>query len=922
MPGICRCTVSSLSEPCVNHTQDPPRPDPDALLATTQHGAALRIFLGAAPGVGKTSAMLRTARERHERGEEVVLGVIEAHGRAETEQLCVGLEQLPPVTRDYRGRGYSEFDLDAALARRPAILLVDELAHRNIPGGRHARRWQDIEELLDAGIEVWTTLNVQHVERLNDDVARITGVRMRETVPDALIARARDLSLIDLTPQELIERLKQGKVYVPEQARAALARYFSPGNLTALRELALQVMAERLDSDVRRVMDAGGVAGPWPVRARLLVAVEGRRGDQALLRAASRWAQRHQAPWVVVLVTPLRELDAAAAGEVGTLRQQSEQLGGRWETLRGDDPLAELLEYATRHNVTTLMLGRTPLKWRWWQAPLVDRLLARRPPFDLILLAEAPAAASRRTRQWRWPRWREGLWPLASVALAAAVAAGLSSLLDLANLSLVFLAAVLACALKAGTRAAMLAVALSALVYNFLFTEPRFSLAMIHQDQVLTVLVFCLVAAVAGQLAGKVRRQLLLLRQSRHQIQEMLSISRALAAAVDRERVREIAVKVLADQLELPCVFVDSPEAEAPPRVSASHPGTLSLDAATLQAAHWSQRHARPSGYGTQTLAAQRWRFVPILEQGAGEGGVPAVLGLALGERGAGLDEAEEALVANLVNQLGAALARTRLVEELGAARLAEENERLRSALLSSVSHDLRTPLAAIIGSASALRDLWAELAETDRRELLDGVLGESERLNRYIQNLLDMTRLGHGGLKLERDWVALADIFHSALKRLGSVVEPLRIERHLDPQLPLLYVHPALIEQALINVIENAARFSPPGGRLRLVGEQAGEWIVIRVADQGPGIPEALRERIFDMFFSGGDGDRGPQGSGLGLAICRGMVGAHGGEIHARAADWGSGSEIVIRLPLWALPETDTTPEIDIKRESQPRHD
>ncbi|WP_245392394.1 sensor histidine kinase [Salinicola endophyticus] len=894
----------------MNHTQDPPRPDPDALLATTRSGGALRIFLGAAPGVGKTSAMLRTARERHDRGEEVVLGVIEAHGRAETEQLCAGLERLAPITRDYRGRGYPEFDLDAALARRPAILLVDELAHRNIPGGRHARRWQDIEELLDAGIEVWTTLNVQHVERLNDDVARITGVRMRETVPDALIARARDLSLIDLTPQELIERLKQDKVYVPEQARAALARYFSPVNLTALRELALQVMAERLDSDVRRVMDAGGVAGPWPVRARLLVAVEGRRGDQALLRAASRWAQRHQAPWAVVLVTPLRELDAAAAGEAGTLRQQSEQLGGRWETLRGDDPLAELLEYAARHNVTTLMLGRTPRKWHWWQAPLVGRLLARRPPFDLILLAEAPAAPPRRKREWRWPRWREGVWPLVSVALAAVVAAALSSLLDLANLSLVFLAAVLVSALKAGTRAAMLAVALSALVYNFLFTEPRFSLVMIHQDQVLTLLVFCLVAAVAGQLAGKVRRQLLLLRQSRHQIQEMLSISRALAAAADRDRVRTIAVKVLADQLELPCVFVDSPEAEAPPRVSASYPGAIVLDAPTLQAAHWSQRHARPSGHGTQTLAAQRWRFVPIVEQGAGEGVVPAVLGLALGDRGAGLDEAEEALVVNLVNQLGAALARTRLVEELGAARLAEENERLRSALLSSVSHDLRTPLAAIIGSASALRDLWSELAEADRRELLDGVLGESERLNRYIQNLLDMTRLGHGGLKLERDWVALADILNSALKRLGTVVEPLRIERHLDPQLPLLYVHPALIEQALINVIENAARFSPPGGRLRLVGEQVGEWIVIRVADQGPGIPEALRERIFDMFFSGGDGDRGPQGSGLGLAICRGMVGAHGGEIVARAADWGSGSEIVIRLPLWALPETETTAE------------
>ncbi|GHB34623.1 sensor histidine kinase [Salinicola rhizosphaerae] len=918
-------------------TREAGRPDPDALLATTRESGSLRVFLGAAPGVGKTCTMLRTARERLAAGEDVLLGVIEAHGRSETEQLCEGLPTLPPVTREHHGRGFAEFDLDGALARRPAILLVDELAHRNIPGGRHARRWQDIEELLDAGIEVWTTLNVQHVESLNDDVARITGIRMRETVPDRLIMRARDVSLVDLTPQELIERLQQGKVYVPEQARAALSQYFSPGNLTALRELALQVMSQRLDSDVRRVMDAGGVAGPWPVRARLLVAVKGKRGDQALLRAASRWAQRHQAPWEAVQVTPLSDLDTAAASESSNLRQQTEQLGGRWETLSGDDPLGELLDHAARHNITALMIGRAPLKRRWWRAPLVDRLLKQRLPFDLIVLAEENTASSRagpRLPRWQWPpcRWLrrdEWLWPVLGVGVASLVAQLMSSEIELANLSLIFLAAVLASALQSGTRSAMLAVALSGLVYNFLFTEPRFSLAMIQKDQILTVLIFCLVAVVAGQLAGKVRRQVTLLRQSRQQIQEMLAVSRALSAAADHQRVREIAVTALADHLQLPCVFVDAPGAGEAPRVSASHSGSVTLDGPALQAARWSYQHGRASGHGTQTLAAQRFRFLPIRESG-GKEAVHGVLGLALGDRARGdrqegnrqegnrqgsdragtLDAAEEALIDSLINQLGTALSRTRLVADLGAARLAEENERLRSALLSSVSHDLRTPLASIIGSASALRDLWAEMPDADRRELLDGVLDESERLNRYIQNLLDMTRLGHGGLKLERDWVALSDIVGSALKRLGSVVERLHIERHFDDDLPLLYVHPALIEQALINVIENAARFSPEGGRLRLAASRDGGQVVIRIADQGPGIPEALRERIFDMFFSGGDGDRGPQGSGLGLAICRGMVGAHGGEIAARPADWGtdsgagSGTEIVIRLPVWDPPE------------------
>ncbi|MAM57699.1 MAG: two-component sensor histidine kinase [Salinicola sp.] len=899
------------------------RPDPDALLATTrpQAGGSLRIFLGAAPGVGKTSAMLRTARERFDAGIDILLGVIEAHGREETERLCDGLPSLALTPRERHGRTFHEFDLDAALARRPAVLLVDELAHRNIPGGRHARRWQDIEELLEAGIDVWTTLNVQHVESLNDDVARITGIRMRETVPDRLIGRARDLSLIDLTPPELIERLQQGKVYVPEQARTALEHYFSPGNLTALRELALRVMSERLDADVRQVMDASGVAGPWPVRARLLVVVQGKRGDHAVLRAASRWAQRHQAPWQAVQLSPLREIDPGAAGESSNLRQQAERLGGSWETLRGDDPMAELLDHAARHNITALMIGRgtsrRPRGWLpGWRPPLVDRLLASRPPFDLIVLAGDESPSSRARPRWQWPSAREWLWPLAGTGLAALVAQLLSTQVELANLSLIFLAAVLASALRAGTRSAMLAVALSTLAYNFLFTEPRFTLAMIHQDQILTLLIFLLVAVVAGQLAGKVRRQLRELRESRHQIQEMLSVSRSLASAADHAHVREIALKALADYLALPCVFVESDDPAGAPRVTGSYPGEIGLESPALQAARWTHQHGRPSGHGTQTLGAQRWRFLPIRENDTLRG----VLGLALGDRERSLDAAEEALVDSLVNQLGSALARTRLVADLGAARLAEENERLRSALLSSVSHDLRTPLASIIGSASSLRELWSQLDEADRQELLDGILSESERLNRYIQNLLDMTRLGHGGLKLERDWVALSDIVASALKRLGSVVKPLAVERHLAADLPLLYVHPALVEQALINVIENAARFSPPGGRLRITGDREGDRIVIHVSDQGPGIPEALRERIFDMFFSGGEGDRGPQGSGLGLAICRGMIGAHGGEISAGPADWGEGTDIRIALPIWEPAASETSSGESPQPEKRPQ--
>lgn len=886
------------------------RPDPDALLKTARREArgCLRIFLGAAPGVGKTYAMLRTARERAAEGEEIVIGVIESHGREETERLCDGLERIPLDDRKHRGRAFREFDLDATLARKPAIVLVDELAHRNIPGGRHPRRYQDIEELLDAGIEVWTTLNVQHIESLNDAVARVTGIRMRETVPDALIARARDITLIDLTPDELIQRLKQGKVYVPEQARAALDGFFSVANLTALRELAMQTMADRVDSDVRDSMGERGEQGPWPVRPKLLVALSGRPEDASLIRAARRMAERRNVPWRALHIdtgnaSPLVRLELEKSSQL------IERLGGEIIVLPGHSRVDELLDYARRNNATTLMIGRavnTP--WRIWHRSLGKQLLQKAREFDLIIVAETERSKPLRLLRRPLSRLsrREWLLPMCILPITLGLALLTDRTMELANLSLIFLTGVLVTAAYSGTRTAMLSALLSFLVYNFFFTEPRYTLAMVHRDQLLTVFFFLVVAMIGGQLAGRARRQLIALRASRDQTQRLLQFSRALAVAADHASVRAIGMTTLADWLQVPTVYLERTSGDETPHVTESHPGLVTLDHTAKQAAAWSYHHRRPSGHGSQTLATQRWRFVPLVESDT----ILGVVGLALGDREVPLEHDQEVLIDTLINQLGMALGRTRLVNDLGAAKLAEENERLRSALLSSVSHDLRTPLASIIGAASSLRDLDEQLSRDDKRELLDGVLGESERLNRYIQNLLDMTRLGHGTLKIERDWVALTDLINAALKRLEMALNRIRIERDWPADLPLMYVHPALIEQALVNVIENAIRFSPPDGRILISAECEQGDLTIRISDEGPGIPEALREQVFDMFFTGGEGDRGKHGSGLGLAICRGMIGAHGGSINAETNPDGQGTRIVIRLPLIDSQDADLNSE------------
>ncbi len=879
------------------------RPDPQALLAAVdrERQGTLKVFLGASPGVGKTFKMLEAAQEGARQGADVVIGVIETHGRRETEDLCGGLERVPLHTLDHRGKRFQEMDLDALIKRAPAIALVDELAHRNIPGSRHSRRYQDIEELLTHGIDVWTTLNIQHLESLNDTVARITGVRMRETVPDDLLSRASDVVLVDLTPRELIERLKLGKVYVPEQARAAMEGYFSPSNLAALRELALQTVANRIDADVREAMLREGIEGPWPVRSRVLVAVDGLGNSDEVVRLGRRLAERRRAPWTAAFVET-GSSDQAQRVRVEKAFQLAERLGGQTVVLRGHDPVAELLEYARHQNVTSIVIGRTrhrPLAGLL-RRTLSQRLLRLGSEFEITFVASPEARPFSRPRRPRLGRANDYLIALATVAVSVLLSAALEPVLALANMSLVFLVGVLLVAARTATAPAVVTALLSAAAYNFFFTEPRYSFYMNRTDDLLTVVFFLIVGLVAGQLAVRLRQQLQALRDTNEQTRTLAELNRRLAGAPDLASTAAAAAVILGQRFRAPVVVLSAEEAAGGvlQRVATSDQ-EVQLDAKAWSAAQWAYDHRQPSGRFTDTLASVEWRLIPLMVENEAYGVVAT--------RFAGAESPPTESLATLdvlVSQVALAMARTRLAGNLEQARLAEETERLRSALLSSVSHDLRTPLASMIGSASTLRDLHADLSAGDRAELLDAIVSEGERLNRYIQNLLDMTRLGHGTLKIERDWIGLDDIVNAALRRTRDALRGVRIVRAMDADLPLLYVHPALIEQALVNVIENAARFSPEGGEIRIAAALESDEVHIVITDQGPGIPADERRRVFDMFFTGGNGDRGRQGGGLGLAICAGMVGAHMGRIEALPGPGGVGTSIHIHLPVTPAPE------------------
>lgn len=869
----------------------------DALMGELrrQDAGRLTLFLGAAPGVGKTYAMLSRSLELQKQGVDVVIGLIETHGREETAALLSGLEVIPRQRIVYQGRVLEELDIDAVLMRQPRVAVIDELAHRNVPGSRHERRWQDVEELLNAGIDVYSTVNVQHLESLNDIVHRITGVRVSETVPDSVLDRLRDIRLVDLPPRELIERLNQGKVYLPEQAERALQAFFSPSNLAALRELAMQTAADRVGDDFRTSQFARGLPG-IALRRRVLVAIDGLGSSEYLVRAGRRIAERRDAPWCVVTVQRPTTSDPEQQTELDQAFALARSLGAETDVLHGPSIAVALLNYAEREGVSTLVIGRTrerPLA-RMFNQTLTQQLVQRGTYYEFVIVgtpdARVKAIRQKKHNRARLSRYEVSLAIFASI-LATLVAWGAEQWVELSDLSMVFIVAVVMVAARTRMAPAGLAATLCFLAYNFFFIEPRFTFYIGASQGVVTVLLFLAAALVAGRLASELRMQVVALQAANAHATALQGLGQSLSSAADLGEILR-AGKIALERQMRASVWLEV-------GTTATYTEGVALESIDRGAADWAASHAQPAGRYTDTLAGASWWFLPLRSDRS----VIGVVGLRFANSSVRLLFEQRRLAEAMVDAIAQAVLRAKLVADLESARVSNEAERLRSALLSSVSHDLRSPLTAMIGSASSLVSYGKAMTEDDRKGLLETILLEGERLDRYIQNLLDMTRLGHTGLSLNRDWIGVDELIGSATGRLRRYQPDVKFNLALVSELPPIWVHPALIEQALFNVLENAAKFSDPNEVIDVSARLTDGQLQVDVHDRGPGIPEEERSRIFDMFYTVERGDRGRQGTGLGLAIARGMIGAHGGSVQGLPGPDGCGTLIRITIPLLEPP-------------------
>ena len=878
---------------------EPRRPDPDALLAATRPGQGrLKVFLGMAPGVGKTYEMLRAARRRKAEGGDVVVGVVETHGRKETHALLRGLEVMARKPIDYRGRTLMEFDLDAALSRKPGLLIVDEYAHSNAPGSRHPKRWQDVEELLAAGIDVWTTLNVQHLESLLEVIWKITGARQRETVPDLALSRADEIELIDITPAELRERMADGKVYMGETAEVAADRFFKVENLTALRELALRRAAQTVDDQLIGAMRRAGVEGPWAAGERILVLVGADPMAGALVRAGRRLSDMMMdAPWTVAHVERpnARLRTPAAAQQLRDAMKLATQLGGAAVPLTGDDLVACVLDYAQRNNVTQIVVGRTARSG--WRAPfrrdLIRALLEETRGAAVHIVTEAPEAWPRPPRPpWRLQDapWASYLGALASVAVAGVAAYFVDQATDAANLAMVFMLSVLVSGLAFGLWPAVTAAAASAFVYNFFFLEPRLTLYIGHAADVFTFAVFFAVALATGWLTGRVRDQARATSRRASGISAVLSATRRLSGAARPEDAAVALAEQLAAATSGRAVVLGPAGGDL--KILAASPALEALPPGDMAAARWCWDRGEAAGAGSGTMPMVNWTFRPLqgVETRSGVVGVdPAAVATDEGER----------FVAALLDQAAVALERAEFAAVAAEAETLRRTDRLRAALLNSVSHDLRTPLSTVLGSATTLIAYGEAIAPEVRADLLDSIREEAERLNRYVGNLLDMTRLEGGQLNMRTDWIDVRDVLAAAAERVSRRLGQRRIDRDFPTELSLARLDPNLLEQAVVNILENAIAYSPDATVIELAAYEDRNNVVVSIEDEGKGIPTAELARVFEKFHRTEEPSDRAKGAGLGLSISKGFVEAMGGRIAAASPIHGDhGTRVLISLP------------------------
>jgi two-component system, OmpR family, sensor histidine kinase KdpD len=885
------------------------RPSPEALLEAARREerrtGKLRIFVGAAPGVGKTFEMLQQAHARKRDGYDVVAGVVETHGRKETETLLAGLEIVPRRRVEYRGQWFEEMNLDAIIARHPQIALVDELAHTNVEGGRHPKRYLDVEELLNSGIDVYTTVNIQHIESLNDVVAQITHVRVRETVPDAVFDRADAVELVDLTPEDLIQRLKEGKVYVPRQAERALEHFFSPANLTALRELALRRTAERVDEQLLTEMQAHAIQGPWPAGERVLVCISEDPRAAGLVRYAKRLADRLHGPWVALYVEGRRsvQLSEEERDRVADTLRLAEALGGEAVTLPAGNRIAEdVIRYAQSNNATQIVIGKST-RTRWFEilhGSVVHDLVRRSGNISVHVIAGDTIAGEPIPKKSVSPAEREGaadpgpyIATIGAPALALACAEVINQYLGIENVDLVFLTAIIVVAARFGLWPSLLASVISSLCYNFFFLPPIYTFTITDPTNIAAFIFFTLVAILVSNIAARSRTLAIAALERARTTESLYSFSRKLAGTGTLDDVLWATAYQTALMLKVRVVLL-LPE-NGTIAVRAGYPPEDILDDADLAAAKWAWQNDRAAGRGSDTLPGAKRLFLPMH---TGRGAV-GVVGIDSDKPGPLLTPDQRRLLDALTDQGALAIERVRLVEEMDRVERAAETERLRSALLTSISHDLKTPLAAVLGAAGTLRDLGAKLSDAEKVDLMTTIIDESERLNRFIANLLDMTKLESGAIAPNVALHDLGEIVGSALRRAGRILSRHRVEVDLAPDLPMLELDAVLFEQALFNLLDNAAKYAPSETTITIQSWRNGNSVYLRVLDEGSGISSADLEHIFDKFYRAQKTDQVRAGTGLGLAISRGFVEAMHGSIVAANRTDRSGAAFTISLPI-----------------------
>ena len=896
------------------------RPSPEALLAAAkQEGRGrLKIFLGAAPGVGKTYEMLLSAQARRRDGADVVVGVVEAHGRRETEALLEGLEVIPRQQVEYKGHLLAEMDLDAILKRRPQLVLVDELAHTNAPGSRHPKRYLDVEELIAAGIDVFTTLNIQHVESLNDIIARITRIRVRETVPDSILDQADDIEVVDLTPEDLIKRLREGKVYVPQQAERAIRHYFSTGNLTALRELALRRTAQRVDEQLLLHMREHAISGPWPAGERVLVCVSEAPSTAGLIRYARRVADHLRAPWTAIYVeTPrTQRLTDAERDRIADFLRLAERLGASTITIPGRNIAEEVVAYSAANNITQIVIGKSD-RPRWFEmvhGSVVHDLVRKTAQISVHVISadesETLPPKSVQTRPTVEPLRIDAYFGGAgTVAVALGIGLLIKQFIAVQSISLVFLTAVLAAAIGWGLWPSMFVAVLSMLAYNFFFLPPLYTFTIADPENVLALFFFLIVAVIVSNITARARSQIMTARSRAKTTAELYAFSRKVAGIGAIDDLLWATAFQISSMLNVRTVLLLPAQEGEGLDVASGYPPEDHLEAADMAAARWTWEHNRAAGRGADTLPGGKRLFLP-LRTGSGPVGV---IGIDRDTPGPLLTPDERRLLDALCDQAAVAIERISLAKGLDQARVLAETERLRAALLTSISHDLRTPLASILGTVSSLRSFPEKYGTTEREELLATLQEEAERLNRFVANLLDMTRLESGAIELKVELIDVAEIVGAALQRAGNVVAGHRVEVDIEAGLPMLRLDAVLFEQVLFNLLDNAAKYSLAGSRIDVRAKRDGEFVEIEIVDEGPGIPPADFERIFDKFYRVQAQDRRRAGTGLGLAICRGFVEALGGWIVARNRRDRSGAVLTIRMPV--------VPEIDAARQAAMAH-